>query len=205
MEFQGFAENATSPVPPGMFGHKSYPDKDTYDIDKAKMLKQESGIKSDVNVSLYYSESSKNLESIAAVLVRAGKKIGINIKKNPIPFSELVDIGYDTHDMLMMGWVGDIPDADVYLYPNFTEDSKKLNTSGYVNPELIKILKSARTTLDRKKEGKAVLCSSGYNFQRTPMVTAILYENHPSAEQECFWCEDPATLVSEFRNIYFER
>ena len=68
----------------------------------------------------------------------------------PIPFSELVNIGYGTHDMLMLGWAGDIPDADVYLFSNFTENSGRLNRSGYYNPELIGLINKARRISDRK-------------------------------------------------------
>ena len=52
--------------------------------------------------------------------------------------------------MLMMGWVGDIPDADVYLYPNFTEHSGSLNKSGYFNPILSNLINKARMVSDKE-------------------------------------------------------
>ena len=147
--FQGFAENATTPVPPNMFGHnpviRDYP----FSIEKARALKEEAGYGEDLEVTLYYSDTSRNLENIAGVIARSGKKIGLLIKKKPIPFSDLVQIGYDKHDMLMLGWVGDLPDADVYLYPNFTEDSGRLNRSGYIKPDVSGMIKKARMTSDR--------------------------------------------------------
>ena len=148
--FQEFATNATSPVPPGMFGFNPYLKDYEFNITKAAKLKDESGYKSKVEVSLYYSESSKNLENIAIILSRSARKIGVNIKRMPVPFSELVNIGYEKHDMLMLGWAGDIPDADVYLFSNFTENSGRLNRSGYINPELTKLINGARRTSDRK-------------------------------------------------------
>ncbi len=148
--FQKSAFNASSPVPPGMFGHNPKQRDYKFDVGEAKKLKIEAGYNSDVEVSLYYGANSKNLENIAAVLVRAAKKIGINIKRIPVSFSELLNIGYDKHDMLMMGWVGDIPDADVYLYPNFTEHSGSLNKSGYINPRLSNLIDKARMTSDKK-------------------------------------------------------
>ena len=203
--FQGFAETATSPVPPHMFGYRSFPDQNIYDIDKAKKLKQEAGFKSDVNVSLYYSETSKNLESIASTLVRVGKRIGINIKKNPIPFSELVNIGYDTHDMMIMGWVGDLPDADVYLYPNFTEDSEKLNTSGYVNPELTKILKSARTTSDRKKREKLYYAAQDIIYKERPWLPLYHIKTILLLNRDVFGIKIQPLSFLNFRDVYFVR
>ncbi len=148
--FQEFAINATTPVPPGMFGH--YPDLKDYEfnINKAARLKDESGYKDKIEVSLYYSENSKNLGNIASVLSRSARKIGMNIKKMPIPFTELVNIGYEKHDMLMLGWAGDIPDADVYLYSNFTENSGRLNRSGYYNKQVTGLIDKGRKTSVKK-------------------------------------------------------
>ncbi len=152
--FQSFAENATSPVPPQMFGHNPELKDYSFNIKEAKRKLYEAGYKSEVDVSLYYSDNSESLENIANVLSRSARKIGLNIKRIPVPFSELVNIGYGRHDMLILGWIGDIPDADVYLYPNFIGKSSKFNSSGYKNPVVSKLLNKARMTSDielRKK------------------------------------------------------
>ncbi len=148
--FQNFGKNATSPVPPGIFGHNPQLKDYKFDLGEAKRLKIEAGYKSEIEVSLYYGKNSQNLENIAVVLTRSAKKIGIIIKRNPVSFSELLNIGYNKHDMLMMGWVGDIPDADVYLYPNFTEHSGSLNKSGYINPRLSNLINKARRVSDKE-------------------------------------------------------
>ncbi|MCK4889633.1 MAG: hypothetical protein KAS97_06840, partial [Candidatus Aminicenantes bacterium] len=107
--FQSFAENATSPVPPQMFGHNPELKDYSFNIKEAKRKLYEAGYKSEVDVSLYYSDNSESLENIANVLSRSARKIGLNIKRIPVPFSELVNIGYGRHDMLILGWIGDIP------------------------------------------------------------------------------------------------
>lgn len=152
--FQKFATNAVTPVPPGIFGFNPHIKDYDMNLEKAKKLKEEAGFTSDIEVSLYYSENSRNFEGIAGVLIRAAKKIGIIIKRQIIPFSEILNIGYDKHDMLMLGWIGDIPDADVYLYPNFSGNSGILNTSGYNNPELSKLLNDGRTVAKKSEREK---------------------------------------------------
>jgi len=141
---QSFAENATTPVPPQVFGHNPELKDYSFNIAEAKKKKNDAGYKSEVDVSLYYSDSSENYENIAVVLARSAKKIGLNIKRMPVPFSELVNLGFEKHDMLILGWIGDIPDADVYLYPNFISGVSSSNSTGYNNPEVSKLLNQAR-------------------------------------------------------------
>ncbi len=203
--FQGFAETATSPVPPGVFGYKPDLDRRLYDIEEAKRLKKKANFNSNEDVSLYYSNNSKNLESIAGVLVRAGRKIGINIKRKPIPFSELELIGYDTHDMLMLGWVGDIPDADVYLYPNFTEKTGRLNRSGYLNPELTGILEKARMTNNRKERKRLYFTAQEIINRDLPWLPLYHLKNILLVNKNVFGVKIQPLSFLNFRNVHIVR
>ena len=203
--FQGFAETASAPVPPGVFGYRPDLDPYRYNIEEAKKLKQIAYLNSDVDVSLYYSDNSKNLENIAAILVRAGKKIGINIRRKPIPFSELVNIGYEKHDMLMLGWVGDIPDADVYLYPNFTENSGRLNRSGYVNPELTGILKKARVTSGREEREKLYFEAQEIINRDSPWLPLYHMKTILLLNKNVHGLKIQPLSFLNFRNFYFLR
>jgi len=201
--FQDFAETAYGPVPPGVFGYNPDLNRYKYDIEKARKLKEKANFHSDVDVSLYYSGNSNNLEAIAAVLVRAGKKIGINIERKAIPFAELVNIGYDTHDMLMLGWAGDIPDADVYLYPNFTGKSGKLNRSGYVNPELTRILKKARMTSNRDEREKLYKSAQEIINGDSPWIPLYHLKNILLLNKNVFGIKIQPLSYLNFRDVYF--
>ncbi len=148
--FQDFAINATTSIPPWVFGFNPDIKDYKFDIKKARELKKEAGYDSDVEVSLYYAKHSRNLENIATMLKKAAKKIGIIIKKEAIPFKEIIHIGFKKHDMMMLGWASDVPDADVYLYPNFSDNSGSLNNSGYINKDLIKLLEKGRSILGKR-------------------------------------------------------
>lgn len=150
--FQNFARNATTPLPPHIFGFNTEIKNYRFDIKRAGKLLREAGYSNGFKVSLYYSNNSNNLEVIASALKRAAKKLKIIIKKMPLPFDELrTAINKGSHDMYIIGWAGDIPDPDVYLYQTFTLKRGHLNRTGYNNPELTKIIDDARKTIDVNK------------------------------------------------------
>jgi len=150
--FQNFARDATTPLPPHIFGFNREIKNYRFDIKRAGKLLREAGYKNGFKVSLYYSVNSNNLEVIASALKRAAKKLKITIKKMPLPFDELrTAINIGRHDMYMIGWAGDIPDPDVYLYHTFTLKRGHLNRTGYNNPELTDLIEKARKTVDINK------------------------------------------------------
>ncbi len=148
--FQNFASNATTPVPRGIFGFNPEIKDREFDLDKARNFLESSGVKGEKRVSLYYSRNSKSLEEIAIVIKKFAAKVGIHVYTVPLLFADLrTAIASKRHDMVMMGWSGDIPDPDVFLYGTFADSESEFNRSGYSDIELTKLLEEARKILDR--------------------------------------------------------
>ncbi len=153
--FQSFATNATTPVPRGIFGFNPDIKDREFDIVKARNLLKLGGTKDRERVSLYYSGNSKPLGEIAAVIKKFAAKVGIHVYTVPLSFADLRKaVRHKRHDMVMMGWSGDIPDPDVFLYGTFAYEKSEFNRSGYSDPELTKLLEDARKTIDTGKREK---------------------------------------------------
>ena len=153
--FQDVAINATSPLPPHIFGFNPKIKDYDFDINKSRSLLKETGYENGFKVSLYYSSEAKNFELIANTLQQAAKKVNIHIVKKPVPFSRLMTIvRRKEHDLMLMGWVADIPDPDSFLYSTLTMKKGNLNQSFYNNPEFTGILEEAQKTVNRKKREK---------------------------------------------------
>lgn len=147
--FQNFAKNATTPIPSHIFGFNSRIKDYSFDIKKARSLIKKAGYPEGFKTKLFYSSSSQNLEEIASALVRAAKKIKVSIIKVPKLFSELRK-SFDSgeHEMFMMGWLGTIPDPDVFLYPVFSNKQGNLNRSNYSNQLVTDLLESGRREIN---------------------------------------------------------
>ncbi|MEN8153832.1 MAG: ABC transporter substrate-binding protein [Acidobacteriota bacterium] len=169
--FQNFAGDASTPLPPHIFGFNDRIKNYRFDIKKAGKLLREAGYEKGFKVSLYYSINSSNLKTIAIAFKRAAKKLKINIIMKPLPFDELrAAINKGIHDMVMIGWAGDIPDPDVFLYNTFTLKKGHLNRTGYNNPELTKIIDKARSTVDMDKRKSLYFKAQEIIYRDIPLI-----------------------------------
>lgn len=150
--FQDFAKNATTPIPPHIFGFNNSINDYDFDIKKAKMFLQKAGYNDGLKVKLYYSSSTSSLDELANRIKRNARTVNILIQKVRLPFANLRKaVDKSEHDILLMGWVGEVPDPDSFLYPTFTLKKGHTNRSFYNNPLLTKILEEARETGDPQK------------------------------------------------------
>lgn len=150
--FQDFASSATTPVPRGIFGFNPDIKDSEFDIVKARNLLKLGGIREGERVSLYYSGNSKPLNEITGVIKKFAARIGIHVYPVPLSFADLRKaVAGKRHDMVMMGWSGDIPDPDVFLYGTFAYSRSEFNRSGYSDTELTELLEEARKTIDAEK------------------------------------------------------
>ncbi|MEN8221648.1 MAG: ABC transporter substrate-binding protein [Acidobacteriota bacterium] len=152
---QDVAINATSPLPPHIFGFNPNIKDYDFDINRSRSLLKEAGYRNGFKVSLYYSSDEGNFELIANTLQQAAKKVNIHIVKKPVPFSRLMTIvRRREHDMMLMGWVADSIDPDAFLYSTLTMKKGNLNQSFYNNPEFTGILEKAQKTVNNKEREK---------------------------------------------------
>jgi len=169
--FQNFASNATTPVPRGIFGFNPEIRDSEFDIARARNLFKLAGVREGTRVSLYYSGNSEPLGEIAAVIRKFAGRAGIRVYTVPLSFPDLRKaVKAKRHDMVMMGWSGDIPDPDVFLYGTFADERSEFNRSGYSDPELTALLENARKTMDLSKRKKMYFRAQEIIARDTPWI-----------------------------------
>ena len=148
--FQNFAKNATTPIPGHIFGFDGKIKDYKFDINRAKDLLIKAGYPEGFKTSIVYSSSSPYLDEIVGVIVRAAKKIKVKVVKVPMQFSKLREyIDSGKHGLFILGWRGNIPDPDNFLFPVFSNNKGNLNRSNYNNPLVSNLLDRGRIETDR--------------------------------------------------------
>lgn len=153
--------SANSPLPPGILGHMK--DYNPYDFNPKKAKKllldagysfDEKGLVSDFPVVELYVTGRKGSTNNVGRMVQSNLlDIGIEVK--------LILQGWNKHfrsisdgnaAFFTMGWILDYADADNVLRYNFTCDNieNDNNSSRYCNPQVDKLIQSARTTANAK-------------------------------------------------------
>jgi peptide/nickel transport system substrate-binding protein len=157
--YQGLAVEATSPVPPSLWGHVDEP-LYHYDRERALALLREAGFTPPAkHPRLYTMDTSRSYmpapETVARIIQHNLHDVGIDI--------DVVKGDIDTHvratqegkhDLALLGWTGDNGDPDNFLYllfdPENAEEGSARNISFYKNAELHGILTWARESPDRE-------------------------------------------------------
>ncbi|MGH2457469.1 MAG: ABC transporter substrate-binding protein, partial [Chloroflexota bacterium] len=127
--------------------NKMYP----YDPAKAKdLLKQMNWDSSrQLNVTVI-TLANDEIRSEVAAEQQMLAEVGIKISFKEVALPVWVSTFYDTHDYdLIRVTFGTFPDPDGFLSFHMTTDSK--NAMGYANPDLDKLIKEGRETVDKAK------------------------------------------------------
>lgn len=150
---------AKNPIPPGVTGYNDSIVDYSYDVDKAKSLLKETGYDKGFETILRYRGNIKTHAQIASYIKAALGKIGINLKLQPMQWSEMRDaIGSGDNEIAIVRWFGDNGDADNFFYPLLSKESAKipnaLNNAFYQSDEAEKLIQAGRseTYLDKRIE-----------------------------------------------------
>jgi peptide/nickel transport system substrate-binding protein len=147
--FQNLAIPAYNPLPQPLFPDQKIQEVNSYNLEAARALLKTAGLPNGFHCSLYFADGQIGVQEIADILAIYARKVGIQITKIKLPFTELVRAaGRGEHDMLLMGWTTG-PDPDFFLYPLFTFGPGNRNRFFYENPELTRLLDQGKTTLDK--------------------------------------------------------
>lgn len=156
--FNGMAVTMTSPLPAAQWGYdptiKGYP----YDLDKAKALLAEAGVKPGTHVELLTYNSPRGYNPAGANLAVAIqgylKKAGIeaDVRQMEIGgYLKTVRTGKYT-GLAMEGWTGDNGDPDNFIGEMWgAANIPVVNWNGYKNPQLETLLAAALKVADPAK------------------------------------------------------
>lgn len=167
--FQGYAEQATSLLPPGMWGGDPSIQPYEYDVEKAKKLLFEAGLSKGLEVKLSIGSNSRPyLPSPydAAILIKAAlKKINVDVEIDNQPWASYLEFTKNgKHEMCLLGWSSDNGDPDNFLWPllSISETKKPANNVAfYKNKQVNNWLDEARSVISQ--EERTVLYQKALN------------------------------------------
>lgn len=171
--YRGAARYTSSLVTPDQL----YADKEQsqmyFDVQKAKALIAEAGIKTPINLKLITNESQTRVDT-ATILQTQLKEIGINLDIQVLEAATYFDtIATGEHDICISGWgaVG-FADPDNNLYgPIHTANIPANNYAYYSNPELDKLLETQRSLPNGPEREAAVIAAQRLIRSEVPYFT----------------------------------
>jgi peptide/nickel transport system substrate-binding protein len=150
--YMGLGIVAKNPIPPTVWGYDDSIEDFAYDPELAKQLLEEAGYSDGFSATLWQMPNPRpyfpDPGSIVVQIQSDLKNVGIDAKIETREWGKyLEEVKSGTHDMAMLGWIGDFVDPDNFLYTLFEPDST-LNIAFYRNEKLRKILITAQKTTD---------------------------------------------------------
>lgn len=180
--FDGHAQPAIGPYPPGLLGYDSSIDDWPHDPVRAQALLQEAGVKPDTPLNLYISTSSgpSGNASRAAQLIQADLgHIGLNVTIHSLEWGELIKRSKaGEHDMVLMSWIGDNGDPDNFLTHNLSCAAAESgdNRAQWCDPRFEELILAARRLNDESERANLYRQSQQIFHQQLPWLPLA----HPS-------------------------
>lgn len=145
----GYAEQARGVIPKSMWGYSKDLFQFTKDLDKAKDLLKEAGIKEgELNLVLTYITADEAEKKTAELYKAELSKIGVELELRGMPWESQWEMAMgpieNRQDIYMMYWWPDIATPNSWLLPLFhTEESTLFNLSYYKNNEFDMLIDDA--------------------------------------------------------------
>jgi peptide/nickel transport system substrate-binding protein len=161
LAFQGLAVTAESPLPPGQWGHHEARTRYPYDPAAARRLLAEAQAEGRWDparwLTLYAPSTPRpylpSPERVARAIQANLAEVGIASELVLQPFPEhLRSVRNLSHDLCVLGWVGDNGDPDNFLQQLDRDNSVRgsaINVAAYANGVVHGLLAEARKTPDR--------------------------------------------------------
>jgi len=149
LAMKGYAVKGSGIIPHGFPGHV---ENLTYTANEsiAREYLRESNVSTPVTIEILYQVDYEELQVFAEYLQSRLKEIGIDLKLNPQPWSQLKDIARSVWDnpesvphIVIADWWPTIPSPYDYLYSMFHSESKEWNFAGYEDPDFDKLIDEA--------------------------------------------------------------
>ncbi len=177
--YQGLAKEATTAVPPSMWGHVDEPIYH-YDPKTARRLLEEANYAAPkVAPKLYTMTSSRpympSPDRVARIIQQNLHDVGIDVEiiKNDIN-THLEATQRGDHDLCLLGWLADNGDPDNFLYVLLDQDNAEpgsaRNVSFYRNGQLHGLLVWAQESSDRNERVKYYQQAQDLIAQEAPWV-----------------------------------
>ncbi len=158
--FQGMATPAKNPIPPTMWSYNDKIQDDTYDLDAAKKMLADAGVK-DLSMKIWAMPVSRpymlNARRAAEIMQDDFAKIGVKVEIVSYEWAEYLQRSKakDRDGAAMLGWTGDNGDPDNFLDTLLgCEAVGGNNRAQWCNKEFDALVKKAKVTSDQAERTK---------------------------------------------------
>ena len=183
--YQGAGQLAVGSMPPTQWSYDDTIKDAPYNIEKAKELLKEAGIKEGTEITLWAMPVQRpynpNAKLMAEMLQSDWSKIGIKAKIMTYEWGEYIKRSKGGENgAMLIGWSGDNGDPDNWLGTLFGCDAVEGNNfSKWCNPEFDKLVKEAKATTDiaeRTKLYKQAQQLLKSQVPMTPIANSTVYQ-----------------------------
>ena len=174
--YQGAGQLAVGSMPPTQWSYDTTIKDAPYDLEKAKELLKEAGIKPGTEITLWAMPVQRpynpNAKLMAEMLQSDWSKIGINAKIMTYEWGEYIKRSKGGENgAMLIGWSGDNGDPDNWLGTLFGCDAIEGNNfSKWCNPQFDKLVKAAKATTDVAERTKLYQEAQQLIKQQVPMT-----------------------------------
>ena len=206
--YMGHGKVATGPVNPNI----PYSISDSIqpvkrDVEKAKALLKEAGVKEGETIKLYCHDQQSRVD-MATIIQSQLKDVGLNVEINSMEWntymSTLARPDHD-HDMFLMSWSPSVVDAHYPLYATYHSDKKGTgpNFMFYGNPALDALIERG---LRAPEKDRATIYKEAQELviKEHPVVFALYGEQIIGAQKNIKNCDPDPSGSNEFYHITFE-
>jgi peptide/nickel transport system substrate-binding protein len=208
--YRGYASPAYAPSAPVSWAYSDDVFKYEYDLEKAKELLKEAGIK-DLEFTVLVNHGNKEREKAAAILQQQFKKIGVKMNIRILEWSALLKIINAKNDpkdfeAVIIGWSLGI-DPDSYSIWHSSQYPNGLNFTGYSDPDVDELLDEGRKVIARAgrkkiyaKMYKKITEDAPYIFLFYPQILAGVRERVGGLSEP-----GPAGLFVDIEKVYIKK
>jgi peptide/nickel transport system substrate-binding protein len=145
----GYGKMINGPIPDTVIGYNPSVPTYTTDLEKAKQLLTEAGIKEGDSFTFMYASGSADTAAMAQLFQANLAQIGITLELQQVDRAAIIELNYgdappeERPHFTASGWWPDYNDSWNQMYPNFHSESvgsKGSNSSFYQNPEVDKLM-----------------------------------------------------------------
>lgn len=147
--YRGIGTTGTNPIPPRNKYYDETLQVPQQDVEKAKAALKEIGVKLPIKVSLWTNESRERIDAATIIQNMLGE-VGIEVDIRVMEWGAFLEgLKAGQHDMFMLGWGGNLPDAEFFLGSNYHSKSiGSTNSCFYNNPEFDALMEKGTSTPD---------------------------------------------------------
>jgi len=162
-------------VPPACPGYRPNQSPYGYDVNKAKELL---GQIETVPTLQYWFNTDAEHERVATALQAGWEAVGVKIELSNFEWGTFLEkIKGNDHQIFRLGWIGDYPSMDTFLYPLFQSSQSGYMGNFYNNPEFDALVQKARSTTDETQRNNLYAEAERMALKDIPAIPLYFYRD----------------------------